>query len=139
MILNLLNLANKKIPSLLLKSINLILKNNVKPIKQSSISKKGSYYKKRTNGDEDINWKQSSIKIYNFVRALCKPGVVARTFYKKDPIKINKTCDKFIKNNNNLKPGTVTSANKKFFIVKTFDSAIKKLKNGMVTLKKDIY
>ncbi len=122
---SLLNLANKKIPSLLLKSINLILKNNVKPIKQSSISKKGSYYKKRTNGDEDINWKQSSIKIYNFVRALCKPGVVARTFYKKDPIKINKTCDKFIKNNNNLKPGTVTSANKKFFIVKTFDSAIK--------------
>ena len=72
-----------------------------------------------------INWKQSSIKIYNFVRALCKPGVVARTFYKKDPIKINKTCDKFIKNNNNLKPGTVMSVNKKFFIVKTFDSAIK--------------
>lgn len=130
---SLLNLANKKIPSLLLKSINLIRKNNVKLIKQSFISKKGSYYKKRTKGDEDINWKQSSIKIYNFVRALCKPGVVARTFYKKDPIKINKTCDKFIKNNNNLKPGTVMSVNKKFFIVKTFDSAIKiKEWNGIV-------
>lgn len=130
---SLLNLANKKIPSLLLKSINLIRKNNVKLIKQSFISKKGSYYKKRTKGDEDIKWKQSSIKIYNFVRALCKPGVVARTFYKKDPIKINKTCDKFIKNNNNLKPGTVMSVNKKFFIVKTFDSAIKiKEWNGIV-------
>ena len=45
---SLLNLANKKIPSLLLKSINLIRKNNVKLIKQSFISKKGSYYKKRT-------------------------------------------------------------------------------------------
>ena len=122
---SLLNLANKKIPYLLLSSINLILKNNVKPIRQSSISKIGSYYKKRTNGDEDINWNQSSIKIFNFIRALCRPGVVARTYYGNKIIKINKTYEKFIKNNKNIKPGTVTSVTKKFFIVKTFDSAIK--------------
>ncbi len=130
---SLLSLANKKIPLLLLKSINLILKNNVKPIKQSSISKNGSYYKKRKKGDENINWKQNSLKIFNFIRALCRPGVVARTFYGNNIIKINKTYEKFIKNNNNIKPGTVISVKKKFFIVKTFDSAIKiKEWNGKV-------
>ena len=28
----------------------------------------------RIKGDEKINWNQSSRKIFNFIRAICKPG-----------------------------------------------------------------
>jgi methionyl-tRNA formyltransferase len=36
----------------------------------------GSYCVKRKKGDEILNWNQTSREIFNFVRAICRPGPV---------------------------------------------------------------
>ena len=70
-------------PSLVEKAIYLISKNKVNRIKQKNLHNSGSYYKKRKLGDENICWSKSSLKIFNLIRGICKPGVMARTFNKK--------------------------------------------------------
>ena len=70
-------------PSLIEKPFILISKNKVNRIKQKNIHKYGSYYKKRKLGDENIYWSKSSLEIFNLIRGICKPGVMARTFNKK--------------------------------------------------------
>ena len=49
-----------------------------------------SYYKKRVEGDEIINLKQSSLKIQNFVKALVEPGPIARINLKNNQIYVKK-------------------------------------------------
>ena len=66
-------------PKLLMKGLELIRTKEVTPIKQNEISKYGSYCGIRREGDEIINWHQSSKEIYNFIRALVFPGPYART------------------------------------------------------------
>ena len=62
----------------------------VKTISQSSIHKNGFYCVARKAGDEIIDWSQSSRDIFNFVRAICKPGPQARTYFNSNEIRINK-------------------------------------------------
>lgn len=112
-------------PKILGEAIKLFINNKIKPIKQNNLDSKGTYFGKRKKGDEFINWKQNSRKIYCFIRALTFPSILATTRYKNKKILIENSiiCKK--KLDKNIKPGKVLKVTKNFFIVKTIDSAIK--------------
>jgi methionyl-tRNA formyltransferase len=57
---------------------------------QSEIHPTGFYCSQRKQGDEIVNWGQTSREIFNFVRAICLPGPQARAFINKKEMKINK-------------------------------------------------
>ena len=61
----------------------------MKPIKQLSIDPIGSYCKRRQEGDEFINWNQSSRKVFNFIRSICRPGPSAHSIIDDKIVKIN--------------------------------------------------
>lgn len=73
-------------PALLVKAIKQIENNTATRTKQSHLE--GTYFPKRMPGDEVINWHDTSLNIYNFIRALAKPAVGATTYYKNRPVKI---------------------------------------------------
>lgn len=135
---DILNKAYIECPKLTMKAINLIVQGRVDPKKQSAISKKGSYYKKRLPGDENINWNDKSRNIFCFVRGLSKPSIVARTFLNKKEIKIYKVCNRFKLINKNYQPGTILKVYNKSFVVKTGDYSIrvKKWKGKIRELEK---
>ena len=108
-------------------AIKLIQKGAVEPVKQSDICQFGFYCTKRGVGDEVIVWDQSSIDIYNFIRALCRPGPVATTYLDEMEIKINRI--KYFANLPQHKGivGAVVGVDDSGFFVKTKDSFIKVL------------
>ncbi len=59
-------------------------------IRQSEIDAIGMYCGRRMEGDEIIDWNQNSRKVFNFVRAICKPGPRAVSFLGKNKVFINK-------------------------------------------------
>ena len=134
---SIMNKAYKECPKLLFRALKLIKVKSVNRIKQSSICKKGSYFKKRGPGDEIINWNKKSREIFSFIRGLSKPAVMAKTYCEKDIIYINKSDPKFLNVKNNFLPGTILDKTNQFFIVKTSNSAIKikewkgKVKRGL--------
>ncbi len=74
----------------LYRAIKMIQKNEVEPVRQSDIDPVGIYCGMRKPGDEVIDWHQSSREIFNFVRALCKPGPQATSWIDGNKISINK-------------------------------------------------
>jgi methionyl-tRNA formyltransferase len=76
-------------------------------------------------GDERLNWNQSSRDIFNFVRAICRPGPEARTFCEDVEIKINWA--ELLSNAPIFKgiPGAVLGTSSDGFLVKTQDSYLK--------------
>ena len=75
---SLLKVAYENCGLLLQSAINLIINKKVKRIKQDQISKHGLYCSKRIEGDEIINWNNSSREIFNFIRALTLPSILAQ-------------------------------------------------------------
>lgn len=57
---------------------------------QTDVHPLGFYCTARVDGDERLNWNQPSRDIFNFVRAICRPGPEARTFCGDVEIKINR-------------------------------------------------
>lgn len=57
---------------------------------QRTVHPWGSYCVKRIQGDERINWNQTSREVFNFVRSLCHPGPVARTQARGQLLKVHK-------------------------------------------------
>jgi len=98
---------------------------NFKRIKQKSIHPQGSYFFKRKEGDERINWNSSSRDIFNFVRALTDPGPCAQTFHNKKKLKLRKVKIPKISNVYLGKPGEVVLKRSKYVFIKTEDSVIK--------------
>jgi len=87
---SLLKLAHNECAKILYKAINLLKKNKkINIIKQKNIHPLGFYCPQRTFGDEVINWKKNSRDIFNFVRAICKPGPMALSYINGKEIKIN--------------------------------------------------
>ena len=111
--------------NILYDAVLLFKKGNVKAYKQNKLHKESSYYFKRKKGDEILNWNQTSREVFNFVRAICKPGPRARTFIDKKEIKINKV--ELIDDAPNYKSivGTVINKTNYNFMVKTKDSFVK--------------
>jgi methionyl-tRNA formyltransferase len=85
----------------------------------------GFYCTARIEGDERLNWNQSSRDVFNFVRAICRPGPEARTLLGSNEIKINRV---------RLLPeapvfkgitGAVINVSREDFLVKTADSYVR--------------
>jgi methionyl-tRNA formyltransferase len=121
----LLNRAYEGCATNLYLAIKAIQGNQVTPIVQSSIDKLGFYCSARSHGDERLEWNQPSREIFNFVRAICRPGPEARTFLGDIEIRINKL--EFLPNATSYKGvvGSVVGVESNAFFVKTADSFVK--------------
>jgi len=93
--------------------------------KQEEFHSVGFYCSQRKHGDEKLNWDQESRDVFNFVRAICKPGPMARCFLNGHEMKINRV--ECIKNAPvyKCKIGAILQKDKNSFLVKTKDSFVK--------------
>lgn len=121
----LLNRASEECAKVLYDAIKTIQYNEIIAIIQSDIHPVGMYCGQRRDGDEIVNWDQTSREIFNFIRAICKPGPMARSSIGRSVVKINKA--QFIENVPCYKgiPGQVIGKDEGMLIVKTNDSYIK--------------
>jgi methionyl-tRNA formyltransferase len=85
----LLNKAYIECSKILFDSVKLIQNGSVKLIKQQDIHPIGFYCGRRQEGDEVIDWNQTSRELFNFIRAICKPGPMAQSKVNNKIIKIN--------------------------------------------------
>ena len=76
--------------NILYDAVILLKGKSVERIKQNSIHPVGFYCSQRKMGDEILNWNKLSREIFNFVRAICHPGPMARSYVNGKEIKINK-------------------------------------------------
>lgn len=85
----------------------------------------GFYCIARMDGDEKLNWNQTSREVFNFVRAICRPGPEARTFIGNAEIRINRV--QLLPDAPAFKgiPGAVLGVDPQGFLVKTVDSYVK--------------
>jgi methionyl-tRNA formyltransferase len=120
----LLNTSYEECANILYDALSLFFEGNVKRIKQKSIHPSGFYCGKRTEGDEIINWHQTSREIFNFIRAICAPGPKATTYLGKQQIKINSSALIEEAINYKGKPGQVLYKTEVGYVVKTLDSTI---------------
>lgn len=106
-------------------AIKAVQKNNVVPVAQKNIHPTGFYCSSRRAGDERLDWNQKSRELFNFVRAICRPGPEARTFLGDNEIKINRV--QYLPDAPNYKGivGAVVGVESDAFFVKTSDSCIK--------------
>lgn len=120
----LLERAHVDCASVLYEAIQLIMSGKQKIIKQSDIHEVGFYCAQRRPGDEKLDWNQTSRDIFNFVRAICEPGPLARTYLNGEEIRINKV--RLIANAPVYKgnPGQVVGKKDGTLIVKTIDTTV---------------
>lgn len=118
-----------------------ILKNNIPDLEKGIIKRVkqdhslANYWRKRTKKDGEIDWRMSSKRIYNLVRALTKPYVGVHCVYKGKEIKIWKvkmldSTDAYI----NLEPGKVISIDGSCIKVKTGDGVIEIIEHNFDSL-----
>ena len=121
----LLSKAHIECANVLYSAISMFKKGNVKAHKQTKVHPVGFSCTKIKKGDEILDWNQGSREIFNFVRAICKPGPGARSSINKKEMKISKV--ELIDNVPNYKCiiGSVMSKSQNSFTVKTKDSFIK--------------
>lgn len=120
----LLNKAYTGCAEVLYQAIKKIQDGTVTPIKQNTIDSVGMYCGMRQPGDEIINWNSTSREIFNFVRAICKPGPMAVTYLDGHELKINVIRE--IKGARDYIgiPGQVLGKTEKGFYVKTGDTFV---------------
>jgi methionyl-tRNA formyltransferase len=86
---SLLQTAYRECARLLHEAVQKIRDGNVRVTRQAEIHPVGSYFGKRLPGDEIIDWKQTSREIFNFIRAIARPGPMAQTHFNGKPVRIN--------------------------------------------------
>lgn len=101
-----------------------IYNNDTFVFKQNTIHPVGFYCVQRKEGDELINWDSTSREIFNFVRAICIPGPMARTFCDGIEIKINKASLIPSAPDYKLIPGVIVGKSDNTITVKTRDTTI---------------
>jgi len=106
-------------------AIALFKNGRVESKKQSEIHPTGFYCSQRGIGDEILDWGQSSRDIFNFVRAICRPGPMARAFLNGKEMYINKI--DYIKSapGYKCKVGVILHKNDDGFLVKTKDTFVR--------------
>lgn len=111
--------------NILYDAVKLFKKGFVTAKKQDEIHSVGFYCSQRKEGDEILDWNQTSREIFNFVRAICLPGPMARAFISGKEMKINKV--EFIEDAPVYKCiiGTILTKNNDEFLIKTQDSFVK--------------
>jgi len=86
----LLDVAHLECANVLYDAIKLLQSGNYQRIDQKSIHPVGTYFGPRGIGDELIDWNTTSRELFNFVRAISKPGPMAHTTVEGQLVKINK-------------------------------------------------
>ena len=109
---------------ILYKAIKQIQNRENNRIPQKMIDPVGLYCGMRIEGDELLDWNQSSRDVFNFVRAICKPGPQATCYVKGTQVLINKV--RLIPGSHNYKgiPGQIVGKTYDGFMVKTADSVV---------------
>ena len=118
----LLKVSYKECADILYDAIKHIQNGDSQRIRQETIHPVGFYCGRRGEGDEIIDWNQSSRDIFNFIRAICKPGPRATTYLNGLPVYINRS--RLIQNAPHYKgkEGQIISKTENGFLVKTRDS-----------------
>lgn len=118
-----------------------ILKNNIPDLEKGIVKRVkqdhslANYWRKRTKKDGEIDWRMSTKRIYNLVRALGKPYVGVHCVYKGKEIKIWKV--KILDNTDayiNLEPSEVISIDGSCIKVKTGDGVIEIIEHNFDSL-----
>jgi methionyl-tRNA formyltransferase len=86
---SLLRIAHLECAPLLIEAIGQIRTGTSKPVPQIQIHPIGTYFPRRIEGDELIDWNQTSLEIFNFIRAISNPGPQAQTKWNEKTVKIN--------------------------------------------------
>jgi methionyl-tRNA formyltransferase len=102
--------------------INDLISNSL--IREKQSSNIGNAWRKRGKEDGRIDWRMTSIDIYNLVRALYKPYPGAHFDYQGNEIKVWKCLIPEIENVKNLEPGKVFKIEGQSIFVKTGDGFI---------------
>ena len=120
----LLEVSYKACANILYDAIKKIQIGENKRIIQEKIHPVGFYCGRRGEGDEIIDWKQSSRNIFNFIRAICNPGPRATTHLNGITVLINRS--RIIQDAPIYigKEGQILSKTNDGFLVKTGDSFI---------------
>lgn len=121
----LLETAYTECPALLYDAIKQIQNDTAKRTAQNAINPHGLYCGMRGIGDEVLDWNQTSREIFNFIRAITRPGPCATSFNENG--KVLFVSSELIPDAPVYKgiPGQVLLKNKDFILVKTKDSYIK--------------
>lgn len=108
----------------LYQAIKMLQAGSVTAIRQKDIDPVGMYCGMRREGDEILDWSQSSREIFNFVRAVCVPGPQATSWIDGRKISINKA--RMVEGAHKYKniPGQVIGKTPGGFLVKTGDTVI---------------
>jgi methionyl-tRNA formyltransferase len=106
-------------------AIKAIQRGDARRVPQAGVHALGFYCPPRREGDERLDWQQTSRDVFNFVRAICRPGPQARTFLGEHEMSINKV--EYLPDAPHYKhvPGVVVGVESGAFYVKTADSYIK--------------
>lgn len=120
----LLTVAYTECARLLHDSLKLIYNKKQKRIPQSEINRLGFYCGRRMAGDERVNWAQTSREIFNFARAICKPGPMATTLLGGEPVRFNQSVYFADAYHYRGVPGQVLAKTAAGYLVKTQDSFI---------------
>ena len=122
----------------LLEALSAIEAGTVKSAKQSDIHPVGFYCGRRREGDEWIDWYDSSRDIYNFIRALNQPGPGARTLSEKGVVALLKAEKIPGAPAYRATSGEVVGRTENGVIVKTGDSTLLVTKAAQVSVNGDI-
>jgi methionyl-tRNA formyltransferase len=118
----LLNVAYVECAKILYEAIKSIQDGTAPRIKQNSET--GFYCGRRGEGDEIINWNQNSRRLFNFIRAISKPGPMATTSVNEQTVRINSS--RMVDNARNYigTNGQLLAKTEHGFLVKTEDNFI---------------
>lgn len=111
--------------SILYKAVCLFKNGKAQGRKQESIHPTGFYCTQRKNGDEYINWNDKSRNIFNFIRSICNPGPMARSFIGESEVRINKAVIVQDAPTYICTVGAILNIDKTGVLVKTADSFVK--------------
>ena len=123
----LLDIAFIECANILYDSLGLFVDNKVNPVAQDTIHPLGMYCGRRGEGDEVIDWNDTSRNIYNFIRSISAPGPQAQTGLDGKTVKINKALYHRDAPQYIGKPGQILSKTAEGYLVKTKDSFIEVL------------
>ena len=121
---SLLHCAHNECANVLYDAIKNLQNGSVERVRQDEIHEVGFYCTQRCAGDERLDWRQSSRAVFNFVRAICKPGPCARTHLRDREMIINKV--RMIPNAPEYKgvAGAIVGVSGGGLVVKTIDSTV---------------
>ncbi len=120
----LLNTAYTGCADVLYDAVKVIQSGTVQITRQDTIDPVGMYCGMRGPGDEIIDWNTGSREIFNFVRAICRPGPMATSTLNGKEIKINRVREVKGAHRYINTPGQILGKSEHGFYVKTKDTFI---------------